>query len=184
MSIFESFRLSARSLRSPLTLSMVGLLTAIYVVLQFVAPQPTEWLKITFSFLPLAVAGMLFGPVPAALAGGVGDILQFLIKPTGPYFPGFTLSAILGGLLYGLFLYRKSPTVGRLCLCRFVVVLLLNIGLNSVFLHLLYGSELFVWMRVVKNLAVFPIDALLLCLLFRVLTRVIPRRLLDDTPKI
>ena len=40
----------------------------------------------------------MFGPVMGFMCGGLGDIIQYIIKPTGPYFPGWTLSAALLGL--------------------------------------------------------------------------------------
>lgn len=46
---------------------------------------------------------MLFGPVVGGIMGGIGDILKFLIKPTGPYFFGYTLNAMLGPVIYGIF---------------------------------------------------------------------------------
>ncbi len=177
MSLVHKFRESAKSLRSPSSLCTVALLTAMYVALQFVAIQPNEMLKISFSFLPLALVGALFGPVPAMLAGGVGDLLQYLVKPTGAFFPGFTLSAILDGLIFGLILYRQRPAVWRLTLSRIAMILVVNIGLNSIWLHLLYGSSLFVWMRVVKNVIQLPIDIVMMVVLFRVVEKALPAKL-------
>ena len=39
------------------------------------------------------------------VCGGLGDLIQFVIKPTGAYFPGWTISAALAGFIYGLFFY-------------------------------------------------------------------------------
>ena len=49
--------------------------------------QLNDSLKISLAHLALAPTAMLFGPVAAALQGALSDILGFLLKPTGPYFP-------------------------------------------------------------------------------------------------
>ena len=54
---------------------------------------------------------MLFGPVVGGIMGGIGDILKFLIKPTGPYFFGYTLNAMLGPVIYGIFLLSSSDSI-------------------------------------------------------------------------
>ena len=67
-------------------------------------------IKISVNFLPIAIAAALFGPVGAALVGGLGDILSFFINPAsgGAYFPGFTLNGILTGLILGIFFYKNN----------------------------------------------------------------------------
>ena len=94
---------SATSLRRTRTLTTAGILLAIQMVLSsYGVIEVNDSLKISLSHLALAPTAMLFGPVTAALQGALSDILGFLLKPTGPYFPGFTLSALLGGVIYGM----------------------------------------------------------------------------------
>ncbi|MBR6684609.1 MAG: folate family ECF transporter S component, partial [Firmicutes bacterium] len=95
-----------RNLRSVTTLSM---LIAVALVLNlFASIQITDSLRLGFGFIATAIMGMLYGPVCAALSAGLVDILQFFLKPMGEFFPGYTLTAMLGGLLYGFFLYKKQ----------------------------------------------------------------------------
>ena len=75
----------------------------------FLSIQVTDSLRISVSFIANVAAGCLFGPVMGFVCGGIGDIIQFVLKPTGPYFPGWTLSAALAGFIYGAFLYKKFP---------------------------------------------------------------------------
>ena len=71
-------------------------------------------IKISPSFLPIVMAGALFGPVPAMLVGALGDVLSYLIAPTaGGFFPGFTVSGALTGLIYGFALYNRKITLPR-----------------------------------------------------------------------
>lgn len=52
--------------------------------------------------VPIILSGILFGPVAGAMVGVVGDVLGTLLFSPFPYFPGFTLSAALIGLIAGL----------------------------------------------------------------------------------
>ena len=118
----------------------VAVLVAVEVVLSRFCSISTQLGKIGFAFLPLAVCGMLFGPWWAALCGGLADFLGAILFPIGPYFPGFTLSNALVGLLFGLCFYKRfsgwKPVVLPVLVSNFVISLLLS----TYWLHLLYGS--------------------------------------------
>lgn len=91
-----------------LNLVSVALLIALQVVLsRFLSIQLWN-LKIGFSFIPVIIAARLFGPLYSALVYGVGDIIGTFLFPTGPYFPGFTVTAVVSGLIFGFFLQKKS----------------------------------------------------------------------------
>lgn len=60
--------------------------------------------RIGFGFVPIVVAGMLLGPFKAALTAGVADVIGALLVPTGAFFPGLTVTAVLRGILYGIML--------------------------------------------------------------------------------
>jgi len=61
-----------------------------------------EGIRIGFGALPTIMAGFLFGPVFGAIAGAVGDVLGYLVKPLGPYMPHFTFTALLTGMIPAL----------------------------------------------------------------------------------
>ena len=94
-------------------------------------------------------------------------MLKFLIKPTGAFFPGFTLNAMLGGVLYGTILYRKPLTFRRALWADLVVALICNIFLNTLWLSMMSGKAMMVLlpMRVLKNLIKWPVDAALFYLI-------------------
>jgi len=169
LSIFSSlksrFRDSLRALSRTRTITTVGLLLAIQMVLSsYGVIEVTDSLKISLAHLALTPTAILFGPVAAALQGALSDILGFILKPTGPYFPGFTLTAGLLGVIYGLALYKTKRTIWHVIAARVTVCLLLNITLNTVFLTMLYGPSRLATLplRIMKNLIQLPIDCLLL----------------------
>ncbi|MDU2210596.1 MAG: folate family ECF transporter S component [Eubacterium sp.] len=104
----QNFKDSSQEFKNVRSLVTAALLIALHTVLAyFVSFQVTPSLRISVSFLANVVTGAMFGPVVGFICGGVGDIVQFVIKPTGPYFWGWTINAALAGLIYGAFLYKK-----------------------------------------------------------------------------
>ena len=81
-------------------LTCLALLTAMQVVLSRFLSFNTLSLKIGFAFLPVAIGAAVLGPVGGAIVGGLGDFLGAILFPIGPYFPGFTLSCALTGLVF------------------------------------------------------------------------------------
>lgn len=89
------------------TVVNIGLFTAISVVLKllfevYIPLAGFSSLRINFTTVPIVMSGMLFGPVAGAVTGTISDILCYIIKPGGPYFPGFTLSSALTGWIPGM----------------------------------------------------------------------------------
>ena len=156
-------RQSAAALHDPRALVGAAVLAALHLVLnQFTIPV-SPVLEVGFDFLTVAVTGYLYGPWVAGLSGFVTDILGYLLRPNGPWFPGFTLSAILLGVVYGLFYYQKPVSVGRIVCAKLCVVLLFNFFLTPLWLHIMYGQAFVILtqIRIVKNLIKFPVDAAL-----------------------
>lgn len=109
----QQFVDSWHELRKTKVMAVAAMLIAIGVILGFFSVQLTEFIRIGFSGIPNELASMLFGPVVGGIMGGIGDILKFLIKPTGPYFFGYTLNAMLGPVIYGNFFLSSSDSIGK-----------------------------------------------------------------------
>ena len=84
------------------TITTAAMFGAISVVLGYFTIAIGDYIKIGFSTICNQFVYYLFGPVVGGLFGGALDVLKFLIKPTGAFFPGFTLNAMLGGVLLGI----------------------------------------------------------------------------------
>ena len=168
------FRASALDLKKPRVLAGTALLVALNLVLnQFTIPV-SPYLEIGFDFLASAATGFLYGPVAAATSGVVTDLLGYLLRPNGPWFPGFTLSAILLGLLYGLAYYKKPVRVGRIVAVKLIVTVVFNLFLTPLWLSVMYGQAfvLLSGLRLVKNLIKVPVDVALIWLVLRSLERI------------
>ncbi len=172
--IRDQYVCSLRSLKRAQTLTTVGILLSVQMVLSsYGMIEVSDSLRISLAHLALAPTAMLFGPVAAAMQGALSDILGFLLKPTGPYFPGFTLSALLNGLIYGMLLYRTKRSTLHIVLARLMIVVLVNILLNTVFLTMLYGPSRLATLpaRALKNLIQLPVDCVLLTFVCRFVDR-------------
>lgn len=138
---------------------------------RFIKHRAWKYPAYRFSGIPNEIVHMLFGPVVGSVFAGTMDILKYLIKPTGAFFPGFTLIAMLAGLIYGSFYYKKELNFWRVLAAHITVALICNVLLNTWCLSILYGKAFAVLLpaRLVKNAIMCPIDALFLsyCQSFR-----------------
>ena len=143
-------------------LVLCGLMAALAIVLSMVASISIgPYVKIGFSGLPNRIVEFLFGPVVGCIFGGALDLLKFMIKPDGPFFFGFTFNVMLAGLIYGCLLYHKPLSIKRIVIAEFLVKLIVNCGLNTLWISMLYGKAFLVLlpMRLLKNVIMLPIDS-------------------------
>jgi ECF transporter S component (folate family) len=175
MHTLSTISLSAKELKRTRVLVRCAMLLAMQVVLGMVGSITiTENLRISFGYLCTALAGMLYGPVPAMFVASAGDLLLYVLKPSGTYFFGLTLSAALGGLVYGMLLYNRRVRLKDILIVKLIIGVFINIGLNTLWLSMLYNQAFMVIlpMRVLKNFLQYFVDVgLLLPLLLWVQAR-------------
>ena len=150
-----------------------GMLIAIAAVLGFFKIPISSVLEIRLQSIPMAVGGILFGPVTGGIIGAASDIVCYLVKPTGPFFPGFTISYFLTGLIYGLMLHNKKPSLVRIIIASSLNAFLIGILLNSVWLSLLYGNGFVAVLtaRVLKEVIMIPVNSAIIFAIVKALTR-------------
>ena len=154
----KQFADSFEELKNLRTLVVTALLIAIAVVLGFFSVQLTENLKIGFSF----IANEL-----------IADIIKYLLKPTGPFFFGFTFNAILGAVIYGVMLYKKPISFKRILASKIVVAIVVNVFLNTYWLSMLYGNAFMAILppRLIKQIIMVPIQSIMLYAVVEVLAK-------------
>ena len=152
-------------------LTISAMLLALSVILGFFKLPLSQVSEIRFQFLPVAAEGVLFGPLYGGILGGLSDILCYIIRPTGPFFPGFTLSAIIQGVIYGGILGREQ-TPGRIFLATALDTLIVSLILNPLWLMLLYGNSFVVIFtgRILKVLIMFPINIIMLTVMSKLIS--------------
>ena len=137
---------SLKELTNVYSLVAIAMLLAIRIIVGIFANSTMalfgNMIKISINFLPIAVAAAMFGPIAAALVGGLGDILSFFINPAsgGAYFPGFTLNGILTGIILGIFLYKNNVSLKNVLISWTINAVLIEIFLSGYWLYFIYGT--------------------------------------------
>ena len=87
-------------------LCCLGILIAMQVVLaRFAAVPIGDMMRFSTSFIPVVIAARCFGVWGGMAVYGIGDFVGAIAFPTGgAFFPGYTLTAAVVGLIFGLFL--------------------------------------------------------------------------------
>lgn len=116
---------------------LAGLLVATSVVFNRFFSIKTPIVQISFSFIPHIIIATIFGPWWSMLLFGLSDLIGALLFPFGAYFVGYTVSAVLSGFIYGIFLHRKKKISNKSYLLRLILSCILsnlicNLVLNSV----------------------------------------------------
>ena len=181
------WRQSSKSMGDLRMLVFAALMIAMARALSMLPSIPVGHTKITFGFLARALCALVCGPVTALAYGFAEDILGFILKPTGDFFFGYTLSTMLGVMVYALFLYRSRVTVLRLVAANAVVNIGVNAALGSLWTMMMRGGGYWGWFigSLSKNLVTIIPKAVLLYLLFQALLpilqqmKLIPRQLND-----
>ena len=147
-------------------LTLAGIITAASIVLEsFPIYLLGTSLKIYFSFLVISLGCYVYGPAVGILVGFANDTLGFLISSFGePYFPGYLITAMLSGLIYGTLLYRQRITVLRLVVVRLIINYGSNVLLGSVWKAMLYGKGYLYYLTsgAIKNTMMLPIEVFLM----------------------
>ncbi|MBO5130553.1 MAG: folate family ECF transporter S component [Oscillospiraceae bacterium] len=181
------WRDASAEMRSTKMLVITALMVALRIVLKPLAIPLGPSLSIQTATLATALGAMIFGPVMAIPAAIVSDTIGFVIYPTGDYFLPFVLTEIAGTLIYALFLYRAKVTPTRVMLARFCICFFVNVVLQQ-FIYAWYYAwignpdqakesilGIMTLTRIFKNLAMFPIEAVVLTLFLKVLLPVTQR---------
>ena len=145
------------------------LLTILIILNRFISIK-TEVLVISFSFVPIMMSAIWLGPKYSTLVALFGDLLGAILFPFGPYFPGFTVSSAISGLIYGLLLYNKGKEISkkkllfRIAISSLINLTMISVFLTSLWIHILYGKAYLAIMasRVVTQVIMFPIQIIVI----------------------
>lgn len=119
------------------SIALLGILSALQLIIgRFTFG--TSFLKVAFTFTIIVLIAKWFGPLWGSLAAIINDTIGTLLIG-GPIFIGFTITAISGMLIYSLFFYQRTHiSWGRVFLATFLVLMITNAGMNTLWLTMLY----------------------------------------------
>lgn len=140
------------------------MIAATIVLTRFLSIR-TPILTISFSFVPIIFTSIILGYKHSILVSVVADIIGALLFPNGAFFIGYTISALLTGLIYGLLLHNKKEFILnkkfiiKLIISIFLVSFLVNGVLNTIWILITVNdpSKIVVSIRIIKQLIMIPI---------------------------
>ncbi len=117
---------------------LTALLIALNLVLERIIPSYKLWNQdISFGFVSIAFAAAFLGAPYAVAVAGLGDLIGSLAFPFGPYFPGFTLTNCVYGLILGEFLYKNATPV-KIAICVALNKIVCSLVLNTIWISIMY----------------------------------------------
>ena len=154
------------------TLAVCGMMIAVDVVLARLASLNTEVSRFGLALFVVAIVARLYGPVAAMTVHGISDIIGAIVFPNGPYFPGFTVTAVLIGLIYGVMFYR-SVNWWRILVAVLGTQVVCTLCLNTLWLSVLMDKSFWVFLpgRLIQAAITTPIQLVGLPFVFRFLDR-------------
>ncbi|MCL1877899.1 MAG: folate family ECF transporter S component [Defluviitaleaceae bacterium] len=121
---------------------IIALLIAIEIILTRIAviqiPPGAAIVRISLGFICIAIIAMLYGPVFSAIAAVIADVVGVMLLPTGGvFFPGFTISALLIGIIYGLLLHKQPVPFWKVCVTAGIVTIGINFFIDTLWISII-----------------------------------------------
>ncbi len=133
---------------TPKIMTISGFLIALNIVLSRIITIPGV---INFGGFPIIFAGVVFGPVVGGIVGAVGDVVSFIVRPTGAFMPHFVLTSALTGIIPGAMMILLKAEMPKFPLWKIFVSILAGQVTTSVlmvpyFRNILFTTPLLVTM--------------------------------------
>ena len=117
------------------------ILTAIIIALNVILERflaYSVWNQtISFGFIAVAFAAAFLGTPYAVAVAGFGDLIGSLLFPFGAYFPGFTLTNCVYGLILAEFLYKNATPI-KIIISVVLNKIVCSLILNTLWLSIMY----------------------------------------------
>lgn len=161
-------------------MTLAAMLVATQVILGKLSIGDPAVLKFGFGFIATALMGYYLGPWISGWAMVLSDLISNTILNTGSlFFPGFTLSAFISGVIAGVFLYNQQITWQRALLYEFVQITITNVISTTLWLYLMSLSSsstshtfmALLMIRLPKEVITWPLEAIIVLIILRQLSR-------------
>ena len=167
------------NMNSLVMLASLAMLTALEVILSRLVPVvSSQQIKVSFAFVPVAIAAYLYGIKGGALVAGISDVIGALMFPVGEFFPGFSLTAILEGVCFGIFLGKlfdgKTNDFVRSVIPVTIIQVFLSLGLNTFWISYMYHSPYLGVLapRIVQTLVMIAVQSVVIPLFIKAFSKV------------
>lgn len=153
----KSLSLGFRKLRV-IDIVVLGIFMSLLLILGRFTVGVQTW-RLSFGFVVTAISGLLYGPLWSSSIAALADIIGTLVSGN-VYFPGFTISAILGAVIYSYSFYAKEITWKRVIIAQLIIAIFVNAILNTYWLTILYQTPFLSYLpiRMIKEIVMTPIQ--------------------------
>ncbi len=130
----------------------------------------TNVLKVSFVFVAMSLIAKWYGPIWTMFIAAILDVVNAtIVNPSGTFFLGFTLSAIVAAFIYALFYYEQLHVSWlRILMAVGLITLVVHVGLNTVWLFIMYSHvhtvDSFITLlipRAIKSAMMYPIQVII-----------------------
>lgn len=149
-------------------IALLAILMAMNVAISFLYIPVGENLRIYFTFIITMMIASNFSLAECLIYATLEDLISFFIYPTGPFFAGYTLTAVLSILIYYLCLHKKV-TLPRIIVSKGLVNILINVGLGSLWSSILYSNGFIYYAAksILKNLILWPVEVFIFFTIYK-----------------
>lgn len=161
---------SKEKLKSTKYLALMAAFIALKSIMSFMYIPVGENLHIGISYLIVSIEAIILGPAAGMVTAFVTDIVSFILMPDGPFFMGYTLTAMLGIFIYSCFFYEKQVTIWRIIAAKTINNYLVNVLLGSLWTAILYSKGYYYYFMksLVKNTIMLPMEIVILYSMFQI----------------
>ncbi|WP_390405059.1 folate family ECF transporter S component [Lacticaseibacillus jixiensis] len=140
------------------TVVSLGLFMALELVLSRFSIS-NSFLRIGPAFIATVMMAYYLGPWVAAIGAGLCDQLNVLVFMPGLDFPGFTVTAVVAAIIYGIFFYQQPVRFWRVLVATVLVVAICDTFLNTMWLDMMgMPWQGIIIPRILKNLVMLVIE--------------------------
>lgn len=149
---------------------ILALLMAINVAISSLFIEVGPNLRLYFTYIVNMIVAANFSLPLVITYAIVEDFIAFFLFPSGPFFLGYTITAVVGCVIYHIFLH-KEINLKNIIISKTLVNIFVNIGLNSLWSSMLFSKGYIYYFSksVVKNLLMLPIEIIVFYTIYKLI---------------
>lgn len=149
---------------------ILALLMAINVAISSMFIEVGPNLRLYFTYIVNMIVAANFSLPLVITYAIVEDFIAFFLFPSGPFFLGYTITAVVGCVIYHIFLH-KEINLKNIIISKTLVNIFVNIGLNSLWSSMLFSKGYIYYFSksVVKNLLMLPIEIIVFYTIYKLI---------------
>lgn len=187
------WREAVSNFSKPQMLVLAAIVVALRIAVKFFKIPIAPGLSISADAYVNAVGSLIYGPAVGLAVGSLSDTLGYIVNPSGPYFFPFIFTEMGSSFIYGLFFWKRNPSISRILVAKFTVNMICNVIMTSVFNKWMYlvfygidkaeAYNIINLTRIAKNLVLFPLESVLIAIVMGALLPSLSRmHLLSEIP--